>query len=106
MHRTNDSVRKLLECVTLEGVMEHEEAFQAIADANGGNRASGTPGYDASVEYVADRMTAAGYDVTLQAFDFFAFEEAGPSELEQISAQRGHLRRGHRLRCHDPVRAW
>ncbi|HEY1116964.1 MAG TPA: hypothetical protein VGE43_04620 [Acidimicrobiales bacterium] len=31
--RTNDSVRKLLECVTVDGVLEHERAFQAIADA-------------------------------------------------------------------------
>ena len=43
-NRTNDSLRKLLECVTLDGVMEHQEAFQRIADANGGTRASGTPG--------------------------------------------------------------
>ena len=28
---------------------EHRLARQAIADANGGNRAAGTPGYDASV---------------------------------------------------------
>ena len=31
-NRTNDSLRKLLECVTLDGVMEHQEAFQEIAD--------------------------------------------------------------------------
>ena len=43
-NRTNDSVRKLLECVTLDGVLEHQEAFQEIADENGGTRASGTPG--------------------------------------------------------------
>ena len=30
-----------------------DAAFQAIADANGGTRAAGTPGYDASVDYVA-----------------------------------------------------
>ena len=42
--RTNNSHQKLLECVTLEGVREHQAAFQAIADANGGTRASGTPG--------------------------------------------------------------
>ena len=41
--RTNNSHQKLLECVTLEGVREHQAAFQAIADDNGGTRASGTP---------------------------------------------------------------
>ena len=50
--RTNNSVRKLLECMRVEGVREHQQALQEIADANGGTRASGTPGYDASVEYV------------------------------------------------------
>ena len=54
-NRTNDSLRKLLECVTLDGVMDHQRAFQRIADDNGGTRASGTPGYDASADYVEER---------------------------------------------------
>ena len=74
--RTNNSVRKLTECVTLEGVREHLEAFQGIADANGGNRASGLPGYDASAAYVAEQTRAAGLSVTTQEFEFpfFAIE--------------------------------
>ena len=69
-NRTNNTYDKLLGCVTLEGVREHQAAFQAIADANGGNRAAGTPGYDASVEYVVDTLEAAGWDVELHMFDF------------------------------------
>jgi Zn-dependent M28 family amino/carboxypeptidase len=68
--RVNNTFDKLLECVTLEGVRSHQAAFQAIADANGGTRAAGTPGYDQSVNYVVSQMTAAGYDVTLNAFPF------------------------------------
>jgi Zn-dependent M28 family amino/carboxypeptidase len=68
--RVNDNHKKLLECVTLDGVREHQAALQAIADANGGIRAAGTPGYDDSLDYVVDRMTAAGYNVTLNAFPF------------------------------------
>ncbi len=34
----------LREAVTLEGVRAHQEAFQAIADANGGIRTSGAVG--------------------------------------------------------------
>ena len=83
--RTNNSVRKLLECVTLKGVLEHERALQSIADANGGTRASGTPGYDASVDYVERRLKKAGYVVTRQSFDVFMYEEVGPSALEQTS---------------------
>ena len=83
--RTNDSVRKVLNCVTLNGVLEHEQALQDIADANDGIRSVGTPGYDASVDYVEQRLTAAGYLVTRQSFDVFAFEEVGPDALQQIS---------------------
>ena len=40
--RVNNTHAKLLECVTLEGVREHQAALQEIADANGGTRAAGT----------------------------------------------------------------
>jgi hypothetical protein len=72
-NRTSNSLRKLLECVTLPGVLEHEQAFQAIADANNGTRYSGSSGYDESIDYVEERLTRAGYDVTRQAFEFFSF---------------------------------
>jgi Zn-dependent M28 family amino/carboxypeptidase len=84
-NRTNDSVRKLLECVTLDGVMEHQEAFQEIADENGGTRASGTPGYDASADYVEERLERAGYVVSRQEFEFHAFAVEGPSTLNQTA---------------------
>ena len=61
----------MLECVSVDGVREHQAAFQAIADANGGTRAAGTPGYDASVDgYVIDTLEAAGWSVETDQFDF------------------------------------
>jgi Zn-dependent M28 family amino/carboxypeptidase len=83
--RTNNTAAKLLECVTLEGVREHQAALQAIADANGGNRFSGLPGHDASVDYVVERLEAAGYDPTVQPFDYLAFAVVGPSALQQTA---------------------
>jgi hypothetical protein len=59
--RRNDSIAKLLECVTLAAVRAHQAAFQQIVDATGGTRAAGTPGYDASVDYVMTKLAAAGY---------------------------------------------
>lgn len=47
----------------------HLEELQRIADANGGNRATETAGFDASVAYVGAQLEAAGYAVTRQAFD-------------------------------------
>lgn len=65
--------------------MEHLESFQAIADANGGTRAAGTPGYDASVDYVVERLEAAGYDPVIQNFDFPYYEKLGPSSFARIA---------------------
>jgi Zn-dependent M28 family amino/carboxypeptidase len=83
--RVNNTFKKLLECVTVEGAREHQAAFQAIADANGGFRSSGAPGYDASVDYVAERLTSAGYEVWVQPFQFDTFIQLGPSTLEQLA---------------------
>ncbi len=83
--RVNNTVEKLLECVTLDGVREHQAALQAIADANNGIRTSGTPGYDESVDYVAGKLEAAGYNVTIQPFDYTAFIRTGPATLEQVA---------------------
>ena len=68
--------------MTLAGVREHQAAFQAIADANGGTRAAGTPGYDQSVAYVVQKMSAAGYNVTLDSFPFLFFP---PPLLQQLT---------------------
>ena len=74
-NRTNNTYDKLLECVTLEGVRGHQQALQEIADANDdpyypGTRAAGTAGYADSVAYVAGLLRGAGYQVTLDPFQF------------------------------------
>jgi Zn-dependent M28 family amino/carboxypeptidase len=51
-------------------VMAHLQEFQEIAEAHGGTRASGTPGYDASGDYVQGLLEDAGYQVQRQPFDF------------------------------------
>ena len=56
--------------VQASAVREHLAALQRIADRNGGNRATGNAGYDASARYVATRMRRAGYAVRLQEFTF------------------------------------
>ncbi|MBC8091584.1 MAG: M28 family peptidase, partial [Pseudonocardia sp.] len=73
-NRNNNSIDKLLECVTVEGVREHQQALQEIADANAGNRVSGSSGYDASAAYVVEQAEAAGLTVTTQDFEFPFFQ--------------------------------
>ena len=72
----------LREAVSPEGIMEHERRFQAIADDNSTNRAVGTPGYDASANYVAGRLRKAGYRVTIQEFELPVFQETEPARLQ------------------------
>jgi Zn-dependent M28 family amino/carboxypeptidase len=80
--RNNNTMAKLLECVSAEGALEHLEAFQAIADENDDNRAAGTTGYEASVDYVVEVLEAAGWEVSI---DEFPFTYVGPSSLTQLS---------------------
>ena len=84
--RPNDTQKKLAQCVTVEGVREHQAALQAIADANGSTRVSGSPGYDLSVDYAADVLRDAGYAVTIQEFEFQTFISLEPSVFEQVVA--------------------
>ncbi len=79
------NTKRLRDGVTVNGILQHERAFQFIANLNGGTRASGTPGYDASADYVARRLEAAGYEVTRQEFEFPFFRELAPSELELVA---------------------
>jgi Zn-dependent M28 family amino/carboxypeptidase len=76
---------RLRNAVTVSGIMGHQRIFQRIANQNGGTRASGTPGYDASADYVAGRLEAAGYDVTRQTFTFPFFDELAPAQVQQVS---------------------
>jgi Iap family predicted aminopeptidase len=72
--------------VTRAELEEHLAALQEIADRNGGNRAAGTPGYDASADYVADRLREAGWRVRRQPVRFTYFRLRRASL--QISGRR------------------
>ena len=75
----------LRDAVAAKNIQDHLKAFQAIADANDDTRASGTPGYDASADYVAELLKNAGYTVTRQEFQYELFRELSPSVLDPVS---------------------
>jgi Zn-dependent M28 family amino/carboxypeptidase len=81
----NNTSKKLRAAVSAEGMLEHLQAFQDIADANNDTRVSGTDGYDESVEYAADVFRDAGYTVTIQPFEFQTFIQLTPPVLEQVA---------------------
>ncbi|TWP54187.1 M28 family peptidase [Lentzea tibetensis] len=86
---TNNSPAKLTKAVTLNGVLGHLRAFQAISDTHG-DRAAGRPGFRASVDYVVDKLRRAGYQPTVQEFEFAYLEDN--SALERLSPTPKHYR--------------
>jgi Zn-dependent M28 family amino/carboxypeptidase len=90
---TFDASAELRKAVEPAGILVHERRLARIANASPnaagvGTRASGTPGYDASADYVAGKLEAAGYDVTRQEFDFPYFEVLSAEFTQTAPEQR------------------
>ncbi|MEU7164761.1 M28 family metallopeptidase [Streptomyces morookaense] len=62
---------RLVRASSARSAYRHLQKFQQIADANGGNRAAGTSGHEASTEYVNALLQKAGYDVSYQNFEIW-----------------------------------
>ncbi|MEV5408864.1 M28 family metallopeptidase [Thermopolyspora sp. NPDC052614] len=86
--RLSRTQRRLIDSVDVRRVHTHLKELQRIADANGGTRAAGTPGYRASRDYVAAKLREAGYRVTLQPFEFGYFAENSTALMERIAPTR------------------
>lgn len=67
--------------VTVDGVFRHLTELQKIADAHDGNRADGTPGYQASVDYVAKLLRDKGFDVQTPEFQRLSGSRGGKPAL-------------------------
>jgi Zn-dependent M28 family amino/carboxypeptidase len=68
-------------------LVRHLAALQRIADANGGERAAGTPGYDASVDYVAGVLRRAGWRVRVEPVPAALWRERSPARLALNGAE-------------------
>lgn len=86
---SSSSSSSLRKAVKAKNIVKHLDAFQRIADANGGNRAAGTSGHVASAEYVEKKLKAAGYTTTRQPFsytkvivDVAALSQAAPTAID------------------------
>ena len=79
-----DSTR-LEQLVTVQGITEHQQALQNIADLNGGNRYTRNPGYLASAEYVLETLEKAGYDARYEMFNMPVWHETAAPVLQQVS---------------------
>ena len=88
--QVNDTPGKLIPCIQQGDLWNHMQQFQAIANANPGpdghpSRNSGEPGYKASVDYVANLMQAAGYNVTIQPYTFTYSAYVGTPAWSEVS---------------------
>jgi Zn-dependent M28 family amino/carboxypeptidase len=63
------------ETINIEDVHLHLDMFQQLADENSNNRAVGTPGSIASISYVKDILTEAGYTVWTQDVSLELYQE-------------------------------
>jgi Zn-dependent M28 family amino/carboxypeptidase len=64
--------------VTTDAMMAHLSKLQDIANANNGTRAVGTPGYEASVDYVVNTLRNSGFDVQTPEFSARVFHAEKP----------------------------
>ncbi|MBV8355084.1 MAG: M28 family peptidase [Candidatus Eremiobacteraeota bacterium] len=88
--RVNDTVAKLEACIQQAALWRRLAHFQRIANENPGsqghpNRNTGTPGYRASVDYVAALMRGAGYTVTIQQYLYKKADVVGTPEFRTAS---------------------
>ncbi|MEB4208494.1 M28 family metallopeptidase [Mycobacterium sp. 94-17] len=64
--------------VTADAMMAHLTKLQEIANANNGTRSIGTPGYEASVDYVVNVLRGSGFDVQTPEFSARVFHADKP----------------------------
>lgn len=68
----------LRDAVKVDAVMGHLTELQKIADEHDGTRAVGTPGYDASVDYVVGVLRDKGFEVETPEFTVRVFDAKDP----------------------------
>ena len=82
------SVQRLAGQVSDARAVKHLQALQKIADEHDGNRASGTPGYDASVKYVVDVLRGAGLKVSTPTYEVSGDDDGNGTGRNVIAQTR------------------
>jgi aminopeptidase S len=80
-------VQKLTGVVSGAGAMVQLNALQKIADEHGGNRAGGTAGFEATVDYTAGVLRAAGFEVSTPTYVMAGGEDVPPGTGRNVIAQ-------------------
>lgn len=76
-----DLARELASKVKVDAVVAHLHKLQDVANANGGTRADGTAGYQASVDYVVKTLSDKGFDVQTPEAGRLSLQKQGTEAL-------------------------
>jgi hypothetical protein len=77
-----DPARELAGKVNADAIFGHLEQLSGIATANDGNRAAGTPGYEATVDYIAGVLRDDGFTVSTPEFEWLKVGDPGRPTLD------------------------
>ncbi|WP_309238112.1 M28 family metallopeptidase [Streptomyces albidus (ex Kaewkla and Franco 2022)] len=70
--------------IDVASVQSDLKELQSVAEANGGNRAHGEPGFKASIDFIKGKLDKAGFETKVQEFD-----EAGGKGYNLIADWKG-----------------
>ncbi|MDA2804499.1 M28 family peptidase [Nocardiopsis suaedae] len=79
------SPASLDQLVTTDAIRGHMENLQTIADYNGGNRATSTPGYDVAADYVIDQLKQAGYKPKKNEYEYSLWRQHSDAEFTRTA---------------------
>jgi Zn-dependent M28 family amino/carboxypeptidase len=71
--------------IDVQSILYHLRQLDLIASTNGGNRAAGTSGYQASMGYIISTLQSTGLKVSTQDFTFTSFKIIGDPKLSQTT---------------------
>jgi Zn-dependent M28 family amino/carboxypeptidase len=69
--------------INVKNILNHLSQLDLIASVNGGNRAAGTSGYQASLGYIVSQLRTTNLQVRTQDFTFISFKVIGTPALSQ-----------------------
>jgi len=72
----------LVDRMSIDRLVAHLDALQAIAEAQADTRAVGSPGYDESALYIAEQLESAGFTVEWQEFEWRVWYPTADPVLE------------------------
>ncbi|WP_249187169.1 M20/M25/M40 family metallo-hydrolase [Nocardiopsis sp. MG754419] len=80
--------------VTAEAIEAHLVNLNTIAEYNGGNRATNTPGYDVAALYVEDQLERAGYEPYRHEYEYEAWRTLTPTVLARTTPEKTSYEEG------------